>query len=326
MTIGLLKELGIKLGMGRSDLLRIISTAPKRYKVYQIPKRRGGTRTIAQPSRELKAIQRVLLKAVLSKFPVHAAATGYVENRSILDNAVAHMSSRVLLKLDFRDFFPSIVPDDWRRLARAKFVDLDEDEVWLSTMILFWGQKSTTPRCLSIGAPTSPMLSNIVMYSLDVRLAEAAAATNTTYTRYADDITASGPTIEDVRQFEAYAREIVGRSVSPQLTFNDQKRGIYSSGQRRMVTGLVLTPSNSVSIGRERKRLISSMLDHWIKDSLDNERKARLKGLLAFCIAAEPAFVSRLRAKYGDGPVNDVLRYHIVRKGPPPRQAGKSSS
>jgi hypothetical protein len=317
MTLNLLQEFGVRLGIGRSDLLRIINTAPKRYKVYQIPKRRGGTRIIAQPSRELKAIQRIVLKDVLSKFPTHAAATGYIANRNIFHNAAAHAANAVLMKMDFKDFFPSIVVDDWRRLVRASTIDLDDDEMRLTSRILFWGQRSVTPRCLSIGAPTSPALSNIIMYDLDVQLAEAAAKTKTTYTRYADDITASGETIEDLATFETFARTIIRSSTSPRLTFNEEKRGIYTRGQRRMVTGLVITPVGRVSLGRERKRLISAMLHRWAQGRLDDEGKAKLKGFLGFCLASEPDFVSRLREKYGDAPVNSILRYHIPRQGPP---------
>lgn len=323
MTINLLQKLSVSLGIGRSDLLHIISTAPKRYKVYQIPKRRHGTRTIAQPSRELKAIQRIILDEVLWKFPVHAAATGYIEGRNILHNATAHMANRALLKLDFKDFFPSITVNDWRRVIDSSAVGFDEYEIWLSSMILFWGRGSTLPKCLSIGAPTSPALSNVILYDLDVQLAAAAASTKTTYTRYADDITVSGPTVADLRGFENIARTIVHATSSPRLIFNEEKRGIYTSGQRRMVTGLVLTPVGGVSIGRERKRLISAMLHRWTQGGLDDEGKAKLKGLLGFCLASEPDFVSRLREKYGNEAVTSILRHHIVRRGPPtiPRRA-----
>src|SRR5689334_16570641 len=102
----LLEELVQHFGLGSEDLSRIIETAPKRYKMYEIPKRRGGTRVIAQPSRELKTIQRYLVETKLNSFPVHPCATGYAPRRNIFANAAAHRHNRVLLKLDFKDFFP----------------------------------------------------------------------------------------------------------------------------------------------------------------------------------------------------------------------------
>ena len=71
--MSLIHELVVHLRISPSDLLQIISTAPARYKHYTIPKRRGGVRVIAQPSREVKAIQRYILAAKLSTLPVHAA-------------------------------------------------------------------------------------------------------------------------------------------------------------------------------------------------------------------------------------------------------------
>jgi hypothetical protein len=50
---------------------------PGSVKQYTIPKRKGGVRVIAQPSREVKALQRYILDHKLSTLPIHPAATGY---------------------------------------------------------------------------------------------------------------------------------------------------------------------------------------------------------------------------------------------------------
>ena len=166
--MSLIHELVVHLRISPSDLLQIISTAPARYKQYTIPKRRGGVRVIAQPSREVKAIQRYILAAKLSTLPVHAAATGYIKGQNILQNAEHHRHSRVILKLDFIDFFPSIKVRDWDILLRVfkTPIILQSDSSFYKN-ILFWGQGSKTPRCLAIGAPTSPALSNIMLFRMD---------------------------------------------------------------------------------------------------------------------------------------------------------------
>ena len=81
----------------------------------------------------------------------------------------------------------------------------------------------------------------------------------------------------------------------------------------------ILTPTNAVSIGRARKRLISAMLHRLSVDKLTPEMVAKLKGLLGFCIATEPGFVGAMRRKYGDKVVEVALQYEIPRKGPPIR-------
>jgi hypothetical protein len=290
--------------------MRLIATAPARYKQYTIPKRHGGLRLIAQPSRELKALQRYILKHKLSAFPIHPAATAYMKGINILHNAAAHQRNRVILKLDFEDFFPSITVRDWDRLLRARRPEaIEAGDARYYRLVLFWGQQSSTPRCLSIGAPTSPALSNIIMYGLDTVFSEAADASNVIYTRYADDITASGRRVEDVLEFERRIVRIVNRTSSPTLRFNGDKRGVYLRGQKRMVTGLIITPPGTISIGRQRKRLISAMLHKVVLGSSDVEHLKSLKGMLGFCTANEPEFVTRMRQKYGATVLESVLKY-----------------
>lgn len=313
--MSLLDELVAHLRIGPFDLLRIISTAPARYKQYTIPKRSGGLRTIAQPSRELKALQRYVLQSKLCQFPVHDAATGYVKGKNIFYNADTHRNNSVIMKLDFTDFFPSIKVGDWSKfISRQRPQFIEASDAVLYRNILFWGQRSTVPRCLSIGAPTSPALSNILLYDFDVVTSQVANSASVTYTRYADDITISGPSIESVRWVEDHLRRILKGMKSPALTLNDQKRGIYLRGQRRMVTGLVVTPVGSVSIGRERKRLLSAMMHRALLGEADSEHMNHLKGMLGFCLGNEPEFVTRLRAKYGDEVVDRVLRYTPARR------------
>jgi RNA-directed DNA polymerase len=308
--MSLIHELVVHFRVSPSDLLRIISTAPVRYKQYTIPKRKGGERIIAQPSREVKALQRYILDHKLSTLPVHPAATGYVKGQNILQNAAYHQHNRVILKLDFVDFFLSIKASDWDfllRILKAPIIQRDESSFYKN--ILFWGQGSKNPRCLAIGAPSSPTLSNIIMFRLDTRLARTAQRYNVVYTRYADDITVSGKSIEDMLRFEASFLRIINDTRSPALTSNDQKRGIYLKGQRRMVTGLIITPNGEISIGRERKRLISVMLHKVLIGTLDIAQMGYLKGMCGFCLGNEPLFISRMRRKYGNEVVDRVLSF-----------------
>jgi RNA-directed DNA polymerase len=235
---------------------------------------------------------------------------GYVKGKNILQNAMHHQHNRVILKLDFVDFFPSIKTRDWDiLLASSKNTMVLKSDSPFYKQLLFWGQGSTTPRCLSIGAPTSPALSNIMMFRLDTRLSQIATRMNVIYTRYADDITVSGQTAEDVSRFESSFITTIKNTKSPVLTMNSEKRGLYLKGQRRMVTGLILTPNGEISIGRERKRLISVMLHKIEVSTLNSRQMSYLKGMLGFSLATEPDFISRMRRKYGNDVVNRVLAF-----------------
>ena len=125
-----------------------------------------------------------------------------------------------------------------------------------------------------------------------------------------EDITVSGVSTEAVLRFESLASKIVKSLKSPKLYFNIEKRGLYTKGQRRMVTGLIITPDRHVSIGRERKRLISAMLNRSSHSLLNPLERSRLKGLLGLCVATEPHFLGRMRIKYGDEVVNAAMRFY----------------
>jgi hypothetical protein len=154
-----------------------------------------------------------------------------------------------------------------------------------------------------------------MLFRLDTTLSQIAARLNVIYTRYADDITVSGKSVEDVLRFEATFLRIIKDTKSPMLSMNNQKRGLYLKGQRRMVTGLIVTPNGQISIGRERKRLISAILHKAVLGTLTVEQMSYLKGMFGFCLVNEAEFISRMRRKYGNEVVDRVLAF-----APPPRR------
>lgn len=305
-------------GLPIDELFRVIDTAPLRYKTYLIDKRDGGKREIAQPARELKALQYVLARHLLSQFPVHDSATAYESRKGIKINADRHSRSHFILKMDFESFFHSIKPKDWASVAiNGGALRVSAEDIRITSKILFWGDGSRRPIKLSIGAPTSPKLSNIIMYGFDCIVTEMATRRGLVYTRYADDITASGSDVGSLIGFEREIRSIVESQKNPRLTFNEKKRGIYGPGQRRMVTGLVITPNGKISIGRDRKRLITAMV-HSVKTGIaSGEQILKTKGYLAFAISAEPGFVERMRNKYGSDIISFILSFDLPERQMP---------
>ncbi|MFS8147962.1 retron St85 family RNA-directed DNA polymerase [Rhizobium sp. BR 249] len=306
-------ELRYLTGLGLIDLMRIIVNAPIRYKTYQIPKKSGGMRTIAQPSREVKFLQRSVANLILDSCAIHPAATAYKPGSRIFANADVHSQNRVILKMDFQDFFPSIRPLDWRQFAKEK-LSLTPNDISISEKILFWGAGTSGPVCLSIGAPTSPQLSNILMFEIDTQISNVCDDLGVVYTRYADDITISGQSKEILQRAERSITTIVLNTKRPNLTFNQKKRGIYTRSQRRIISGLKITPDGSVSIGRERKRMISSLVHKYSLNLLEDEIQYKLKGLLAFAADNEPQFVGRLRGKYGDQIIDRIMKMHVPKR------------
>jgi hypothetical protein len=306
-----------ELGIDEPELTRLIQTAPARYKTYPIKKRSGEDRIIAQPAREVKALQYLVLSRVISRLPIHEIGMAYRTGISIRDNAVRHVSKRCILKLDFENFFNSLTPNDLNRAFRMANVQLPVGDARIINKIVFWsGSKSRTPRFLSVGAPSSPTVSNAIMYDLDVATTEIAAEYDVTVTRYADDITASANEPEALIAFERDLRQLIRKTRHPNLRFNEKKRGMYFDGERQMVTGLILTPEGKVSIGRQRKRMISALIHRATLDQLPFEQLNELHGLLAFAYSVEPSFLLSMTLKYGvnvlefiQGKVRDASRH-----------------
>lgn len=302
-------------GLSERDVRRIISSGPVRYKTYLIPKRQGGTRVISQPARELKALQRIISERFLTRQPIHSAATAYRHGLSIRVNAAAHVENGPILKMDFKDFFPSITDKAWRAYCQKhSLFDGDSEDIWATTNILFRKYKGKQLLGLAIGAPSSPLLSNLLMYEFDTNVFDKASQSHVRYTRYADDLTFSAKRTG----FLVHVKEIIQRIIReipfPSLTINDSKTVLATPKYKRMVTGLVLTNEGKVSIGQRRKRLIRAAIHHETQGKLDVAAQAHLAGMLAFVNAVEPEFLDRLKQKYGAAVIAQLQATRLSRR------------
>lgn len=305
----LLRDCANTLALTVGELMSISRTAPRRYFVWEIDKRSGtGKRTVCHPARELKSIQYYFLQEVLADLPIHPAATAYVSESSITKNAKKHATSRVIMKLDFADFFNSLKCANWRKFAKNQFSDWSDLEMQFSCNILFWGGGGNSPKCLAIGAPTSPLLSNALMYEVDVKLAEYAEQFGLNYSRYADDITFSSKEWLDYDKVLDVVQGTLASATYTSVRLNERKTILVSNNSARRVTGLMITPDNKISLGRSRKRLISSMVHHASCKTLAVDDWPKLAGLLSFAADAEPDFVERLKVKYTKEVLDSIIR------------------
>ncbi len=287
------------LPFSNDELPDLISTAQFRYKVYRIPKRKEGQfRVIAQPTPEIKLIQRWLLKGVLSKLPVHKLATAYRAGLSISDHAAIHAKNRFLLKMDFKNFFPSISVDDVRRhLVEVGKISVEDAKV--ISLLVCWRDKATGKLCLSIGAPSSPALSNSILYGFDKRVVQVCRERKVSYSRYADDLAFSTNRKEVLSGLMKEVQSLCAEIRSPKLEINQEKTVSTSRGFRRVLVGLVLTPEGRLSLGRENKRRLRSELYRFAKDRLAAEDIPTLRGELAFAWSVEKSFINTLLRQQG---------------------------
>lgn len=299
----LIPTLAAKTGLREGDIRAIILNAAVSYKHYRIAKRTGGWRDIAQPAREVKHLQRLLVKT-LELLPIHDAAMAYRTGVSIRQNALCHAASGPILKYDFSAFFPSIRASDWENYCLQNNVFSDPVDIQWSSRLLFHRAPRSTALRLAIGAPSSPWLSNVLMFEFDRRITESIRKDRVIYTRYADDLTFSAPRTGFLNAVDTNLRRVIREIDFPRLKLNEQKTVMSTKKYRRVVTGLVLANDGRVSLGRDRKRLIRAELDYAFKSKMSAEDKARLAGVLAFAKDIEPEFFHRIAARYG----GDVIR------------------
>jgi retron-type reverse transcriptase len=231
----------------------------------------------------------------------------YEPGTGIKLNAMHHKDNSYILKMDFRDFFPSITPLLF--LAKAKdagSVFNEQDSLFLSRVLFYKSTRKSKLR-LSIGAPSSPFISNFVMSSFDELMYAYCKTRNVNYTRYADDLTFSSNEKGVLFDLPALVKGNLKASTYNQVKVNAEKTVFSSKAFNRHVTGVVLTNDRSLSLGREKKRLYSAMVHRFSLGMMDETERHQLKGHLAFALHIEPDYFERLRVKYTTRVIDAIM-------------------
>ncbi|MBH25607.1 MAG: hypothetical protein CMH57_14380 [Myxococcales bacterium] len=254
------------------------------YATFTRPKRSGGERLICAPNPTLKQAQRAVLENILARVPVHDAAHGFVEGRSTVTNARAHLGRELLIKFDLRNFFPSIT---YYRvmglfahlgyyLEGGVFSSRDSSRAVAPTLARLttytppgatW-RASYTPQ----GAPTSPIISNLICRRLDARLYGLAARIGATYTRYADDLTFSMNALPEsgLGRFRWWVDQIC---VQEGFFINHSKFRVIRKHQRQQVTGIVV--NEALRVPREERRRFRAILHNCRTQGVESQARGR---------------------------------------------------
>lgn len=305
--MSILRVLASKVNKTETEVIQYLANAPLKYKVYTIPKRTSGHRVIAQPTKELKEYQRAFLQ--IQSFPVHEVATAYCVGLSIKDNALKHKTNSYLLKMDLKNFFNSINNNLFWKIwvVNKKLPEAKDKE--LIEKLLFWSpSKSLQGKLiLSVGAPSSPLLSNFIMYRFDEHLFKACNKLSITYTRYADDLTFSTNMKDILFKIPDLVAEQLCLEFGSSIIVNRKKTKFSSKAHNRHVTGITLNNNQAISLGRKRKRYIKHLVHQFLLNKLTVDDINHLKGLLAFAKHIEPTFILSLEKKYSLAKITHIF-------------------
>lgn len=238
-----LEHLSLLVGYQPGFLAAVASATERFYREFWIPKkgRPGSERRIAEPLPSLKEIQRWILQNILNQMNASRFAKGYIRGIGTRHGARIHRGQPILVRIDIKDFFGSI---------RAKRIFwIFRSRGFAPRLASLFTNICTLRGALPQGAPTSASLSNLAMLRADARIAGFALKRGLRYTRYADDLSLSGETL-DVGELISFV-EMVLRAEG--LLVNESKTRVMRKDVRQTCTGLTVNTTVNVSRPCRRK-------------------------------------------------------------------------
>ena len=239
-----------------------------RYRIFKIKKKSGGFRQITAPRTQTFMMMLSAVNEILrSLYTPSEYAMGFADGRSVVSNAAVHKGQNYVFNIDLKDFFPSV--EQARVWKRLQLVPLNFPVTIASLIAGLCSMKDKQTNedgtikyvyVLPQGAPTSPIITNMICDKLDRRLAGLARRFGLHYTRYADDITFSS--MHNVYQTNGVFRTELKRIITDQgFRMNEKKTRLLKKGARQEVTGIIV--SDKLNVTRKYVRDIRNILYMW---------------------------------------------------------------
>ena len=253
----------------RSDLADYLNIPPSKityilfkrgvdsyYTEFEIPKKSGEPRRICAPTGDLKGVQRQLAdalwehqKSIYEELGIKPNIShAFEEGKSIITNAKIHRNKRIVINVDLSDFFDSIhIGRVCGFFEKNKHFNLPhEPAITIAQLACYQGK-------LPQGAPTSPIITNLVCQVLDMHLLSFAKRYRLDYTRYADDITFSTNDKAFLETWDSFYAELEKKIRKAGFSLNEKKTRITYRDSKQVVTGLVVNKKISVDHAYCRK-------------------------------------------------------------------------
>lgn len=224
--------------VSKNDVL--LNTLHPQYSCFKMRKPNGNFREIEAPVEGLKLIQRKLNYFLQALYFINqtSASHGYLicpknqkSQKNIVKNAESHLGNSYMLNADFKDFFHQIRLNDVVTIFSGQLLDFNQKDAFALAKLCVYNNH------LPMGAPTSPVLSNLYSIPLDNEMQQWADSNQITYTRFVDDLTFSSSRKAFSPQ---HLDEIVQICSKHNLKLNDKKTSFKANADKKMVTGLVL--------------------------------------------------------------------------------------
>lgn len=290
------KLLGLKSAKYINYLLYNIKT-DNLYNSFTIPKKNGGERVIHAPKKELKFLQKKLsnvlwecyLESIESKskdknFKTPVLSHAFEKGKSIITNSQMHRNKKYILNIDLKNFFDSF------NFGRVRgFFIKDKDFTVSPEIATVIAQIACYQGKLPQGAPSSPIITNLITRILDYRIVKIAKKYRFTYSRYADDMTFStnrelnSNKLRASKELDNFLTELEEVIISSGFEINPKKTRLSNNMQRQEVTGLVV--NKKINVKREYIKNTRAMAFQLYKDG-------------AFEIDKKPGTINQLTGRF----------------------------
>lgn len=237
-----LKTLEKDLGVSAKVLYTLSNEINKHYHSVMIPKSDGGTRKLSVPDPLLKSVQRKINDVILGCMDVSLYAKAYCYGDSPLKNALPHVNKEEIFKLDIRKYFDHVTYPLIKEKIFKKDCFSENNRILLSLLCMY-------DESLPQGAPTSPSISNILLYDFDEDLGKWCKERNITYTRYCDDMTFSGSHLE-AKEIESKVNDLLK---GYGLFINRKKKQYIKENRRKKITGIIVNEKANTPVEYRKK-------------------------------------------------------------------------
>lgn len=239
--VGSLSDLEYRLGVSRSDLSQLLQSRAHLYESYETSKKQhpypgekrrlkalepSKPRRIDNPVKQLKDIQRKILRRILDDVELPEYMFGAVSGKTLTAHTDKHVpnQSSTLVRLDISSYYPNVTCDHvyfvWSVVLNCP-----------PTVAQFLTELTTFQWHLPQGAPTSPAIANVFLASIYAPICMQGQLANLTISTWVDDLIFSGSAARSIMET---VRQILADNG---FKISKAKREIFGSKEAKNVTG-----------------------------------------------------------------------------------------
>lgn len=280
------EDLGKFIRLDSKLIYWLSSEAESKYKTYEVPKKNGGVRIINAPVYSLKQVQKWILNNILYRIKTSPYSLGFKPSTDLGSplylSAKNHNYNLYVLKLDLKDFYPSI--------TKKKVYNLFFNIGYNSQVAFLLTNICTHHGALPQGAVTSAHLANLICRKMDYRLAGYCQKHDIVFTRYADDMAFSSDNRDTLKKaYKIFCKIIADEG----FIVNNSKTRFMTPKCRKQILGITIN-DNHIKASKDLKRKVRAMIHRSIATG-EYDNNTVIKGYISYINSIESGYLGKIK-------------------------------